>query len=308
MPSTRYDQLLKETTYVNARKTVESLCLDILVKWRGDEETGRDQLDEILCEVIVISDSESDESDEDSDEDDSSGTSSAGESPVDRMAREDGVSRAAVSAVDLVSAQVAANNSRREPLRRGTHAPQKITKASRKDRKEAKWPQRGFNRYQAARDQAWHQAVERQRHGNDGQLQSSGPAAMDRSASQGPQNGIASLLRDGLTLVKLTLVGLDDFVDIVRVSNKFPRQHEARPAPAGDGYPRHERVVGIEYVHPRPSLETRTYSDRGPFHDAKDPLYRSRSNSAVPGAYPGLPYQSYPGRPTPKRDEVMLVD
>lgn len=106
----------------------------------------------------------------------------------------------------------------------------------------------------------------------------------------------------------------DDFVEIVRVSNKFPRQHEARPAPAGTerhnlrstaqpqvlsqqptdaafrydvrrvaapgqrlervvgrvevppfhdenmpfvsraagGYPRHERVVGIEYVHPRP--------------------------------------------------------
>jgi hypothetical protein len=42
---TRYDLLLKETSWENARRTVESLCLDILVKWRGDEETGRDQLD-----------------------------------------------------------------------------------------------------------------------------------------------------------------------------------------------------------------------------------------------------------------------
>ncbi|KAM0464307.1 hypothetical protein ACHAPV_002862 [Trichoderma viride] len=61
---TRYDLLLKETTWQMARKTVESLCLDILVKWRGDEETGRDQLDEILREVVVISDSEDDEDDE----------------------------------------------------------------------------------------------------------------------------------------------------------------------------------------------------------------------------------------------------
>ncbi|OAA67241.1 hypothetical protein SPI_01817 [Niveomyces insectorum RCEF 264] len=65
---TRYDQLLRETSYANARKAVESLCLDILVKWRGDEETGRDQLDEILREVIVISDTESE--DEDAEEED----------------------------------------------------------------------------------------------------------------------------------------------------------------------------------------------------------------------------------------------
>lgn len=671
---------------------MESLCLDILVKWRGDEETGRDQLDEILCEVIVISDSESDESDDD--EDDSSVTSSAGESPVDRMAREDGVTGATMPHVDLRPARVTTDNPRGERLRRATHAPQKIMKAGRKDRKEAKWPQRGFNRYQAARDQAWHQAVERQRHGNDGPLLSSGPTAMDRSASHGPQvwrtvqpnradpghvaaahslndpphratgpygapipptdlsgergrrvdelppristaaypvqqqtraqehpysNGARPMVEsrsrpapsealeiervsyhgedlkdylvqsiepaspqsnlpsrfpvpyrqpehgppygventarpagrsralpgqaggtsaaqgfhpayaeegfirlpprpdpnrmplardqrpepfvllnplpvsaaggsvvnansslglrhsrtwqddagarnrdpgqgaeprrvwighDGVVLrsesrpiiiqdypspprqlrmdsgqaaserhrvsplrwtdarqVDLGWVSerdrrhvdsrmeqrietlQDDFVEIVRVSNKFPRQHEARPAPAGterynlrstaqpqarsqqpndgaprydtrrlpapgqrlervvgrvevasvqdentpfaarpaDGYQRHERVVGIEYVDPRArygssasisrrylpnvcSLETRTYTDRGPLYDAKDPVYRSRSNSVVPVAYPGHPYQSYTGRPTPKRDEVMLLD
>lgn len=64
---TRYDKLLKETTYVNARRAVQSLCLDVLVKWRGDEENGRDQLDEILREVIVISDSEGEDSDDDED-------------------------------------------------------------------------------------------------------------------------------------------------------------------------------------------------------------------------------------------------
>lgn len=61
---TRYDALLKETDWANARKAVEKPCLDIIVKWRGDEETGRDQLDEILREVIEISDSEDDSEDE----------------------------------------------------------------------------------------------------------------------------------------------------------------------------------------------------------------------------------------------------
>jgi hypothetical protein len=56
---TRYDDLLKETDWNTARKTIEPLCLDILVKWRGDEETGRDQLEEILRETVVISDTES---------------------------------------------------------------------------------------------------------------------------------------------------------------------------------------------------------------------------------------------------------
>ncbi len=61
---TRYDELLRETDWANARKAVEKPCLDTIVKWRGDEETGRDQLDEILREVIEISDSEDDSEDE----------------------------------------------------------------------------------------------------------------------------------------------------------------------------------------------------------------------------------------------------
>ncbi|KAI9170945.1 hypothetical protein HJFPF1_00424 [Paramyrothecium foliicola] len=65
---TRYDMLLKETSWQNARKVVESLCLDILVKWRGDEETGRDQLDEILREVVIISDTEDDDDKDDPDD------------------------------------------------------------------------------------------------------------------------------------------------------------------------------------------------------------------------------------------------
>ncbi|KAI1376101.1 hypothetical protein F4677DRAFT_420290 [Hypoxylon crocopeplum] len=61
---TRYDELLKQSNWTNARKAVEKPCLDIIVKWRGDEETGRDQLDEILREVIEISDTEEESDDE----------------------------------------------------------------------------------------------------------------------------------------------------------------------------------------------------------------------------------------------------
>lgn len=63
---TRYDTLLKEAEWQDARKAVEQPCLDVIAKWRGDEETGRDQLDEILREVIEISDNE--DSDEESTE------------------------------------------------------------------------------------------------------------------------------------------------------------------------------------------------------------------------------------------------
>lgn len=59
---TRYDELLRTGAWHDARKQVQSTCLDVLVKWRGDEETGRDQLEEILREVVVISDSEDEES------------------------------------------------------------------------------------------------------------------------------------------------------------------------------------------------------------------------------------------------------
>ncbi|KAI6557819.1 hypothetical protein MCOR03_005616 [Pyricularia oryzae] len=66
---TTYDELWRTHGWATARKAIEATCLDFIVKWRGDEETGRDQLDEILREVIVISDSD-DSDDEDNEDDD----------------------------------------------------------------------------------------------------------------------------------------------------------------------------------------------------------------------------------------------
>ncbi len=60
---TNYDKLLREYEYLDCRKAVEPICLEKIMEWRGDEETGRDQLDEILREIVVIPDSD-DEDDE----------------------------------------------------------------------------------------------------------------------------------------------------------------------------------------------------------------------------------------------------
>ncbi|KAK4644822.1 hypothetical protein QC761_308320 [Podospora bellae-mahoneyi] len=119
---TRYDKLLKETSWVNARKAVESLCLDYLNQ------------------------------------------------------------TAAHPAVRQVAEQP-----------RGDYGPRvahpersAIKKTQQKDRKAAKWAQRGFSRYQAARDVAWNEAVERQRRAPEESVTSAAPMANGRSASRGP--------------------------------------------------------------------------------------------------------------------------
>ncbi|KAK3989834.1 hypothetical protein QBC44DRAFT_308170 [Cladorrhinum sp. PSN332] len=250
---TRYDQLLKETSYVNARKAVESLCLDFLVKWRGDEETGRDQLDEILCEVIVISDSESSDSDSDDDEGDSDDDSdddtddddkSSGVAPADNDRGElgrvnvpttpllpdpariladlrSGMGRSGAPEGSLLPSSPRGNASTRDGVpgricalsrpvlpsaaqfshaldtshHHGDESPRavqhRVRKSNRRDRekKEAKWAKRGFGRYQAVRDEAWNQAVERQRLGQNGPARAATQAPMPtgRSASHAPQ-------------------------------------------------------------------------------------------------------------------------
>lgn len=158
---TRYDELLRETSYVNARKAVEKLCLEYLVKWRGDEETGRDQLDEILCEVVVISDSESDEENDESDSD-SSGTGDSEEEAETERSRPSN-DPGAVSIAGMPELAGISNGQADTRLRVGyAHAGRKA-KIARRDRRAAIMKaQRKPRRYEAARDKAWQEAVERQ--------------------------------------------------------------------------------------------------------------------------------------------------
>ncbi|PQE30363.1 alanine and arginine rich protein [Rutstroemia sp. NJR-2017a WRK4] len=143
---TRYDKLLKETSWINARKAVEPVCLDVLVKWRGDEETGRDQMDEILREVVIITDSE--DEDESSDEDDTSDEESTSAESTGRTS--------AAMLQQTVPITQGPPRADAEPLRVLTSRP-RPHEGSRKP------PQPRFKRYQAA----WEDALNRRR--NDDQ-------------------------------------------------------------------------------------------------------------------------------------------
>ena len=147
---TRYDKLLRETTWMNARKVVEPVCLDVLVKWRGDEETGRDQMDEIIREVVIITDSEEEDDsseDEDSSEEEGEVTSASSTEPpvsrnqqrlpepVQRTRPVIGLTPSATEEEDMEGAISSRTRSK----------PQKDKKA-----------QRGFKRYQAAWEEALH--------------------------------------------------------------------------------------------------------------------------------------------------------
>ncbi|PTB40045.1 uncharacterized protein TrAFT101_004910 [Trichoderma asperellum] len=153
---TRYDMLLKETTWQKARKTVESLCLDILVKWRGDEETGRDQLDEILREVVVISDSEDDEDDDEEESTDYTSDEGADNARLTPMP----VYR---SAPPLQPVDRTDRSPPQSPIREAIPVPsshpiriglEDIDRGRRVDRRA----QRGFRRYRA-----WEEAIRRNR-------------------------------------------------------------------------------------------------------------------------------------------------
>lgn len=148
---TSYDELLRQTSYSNARRLVQPICLDYLVKWRGDEETGRDQLDEILQEVIVISDSESDDDDSEDDDDDLSSDASIHLRDV-RQGPLDGPFTVEESRSQYATVQNVSEATNLGPRPNGTY---------RRPVASLRRTQRGLEKYQAARDQAWQQAKER---------------------------------------------------------------------------------------------------------------------------------------------------
>ncbi|OHF00378.1 hypothetical protein CORC01_04359 [Colletotrichum orchidophilum] len=159
---TRYDELLRETTWHNARRATEQLCLDFLVKWRGDDENGRNQLDEILREVVVLSD---DSDDEDSGEEPDS------ESSEIFISRSHDVGRVSAPAM----AQNVANHDKRLSTAIPSHpgspmllaTPGTSRRNAKKARRQAKHRERNFSRYEAAANAAWNNARQRQRGPDD---------------------------------------------------------------------------------------------------------------------------------------------
>jgi hypothetical protein len=55
---TKYDSLLRRVQWNEARSMVEGPTLRKLVEWRGDDDNGKEALEDVLREVIVISDDE----------------------------------------------------------------------------------------------------------------------------------------------------------------------------------------------------------------------------------------------------------
>ncbi|KAI0596023.1 hypothetical protein F4775DRAFT_585154 [Biscogniauxia sp. FL1348] len=179
---TRYDELLKESDWANARKAVEKPCLDIIVKWRGDEETGRDQLDEILREVIEISDTESDS------EDESSGAEDVRmRQPRARPVVDQGV----LQRLSHPSPQSTANGHRNHSTPIGNITPPRQRIITRAERRTARKTQQRFRRYAAAA-----QALAGSSHQNDpnsGSMVSDlAPVAIDLTRHQGSSHPISS--------------------------------------------------------------------------------------------------------------------
>ncbi|TLD25512.1 hypothetical protein PspLS_06094 [Pyricularia sp. CBS 133598] len=161
---TTYDELWRTHGWATARKAIEATCLDFIVKWRGDEETGRDQLDEILREVIVISDSDDSEEEDDEDDDDTDDDSSETDDSDQTEAGEiDGV----------MSSPRAQAPYRPDPYRpgyvtgdHGDQFQQPRIPASSGPTFHRRFNSTNFRRYEAVAQTRWEQAQNRVRHEN----------------------------------------------------------------------------------------------------------------------------------------------
>lgn len=181
---TRYDELLKEAGWANARKAVEKPCLDIIVKWRGDEETGRDQLDEILREVIEISDTEEESEEE---------NTSAEHTPAQRvstMARASSRYTAGPMEMGSIDQQPLSRAHRRVPSVPGTPTTSKQKAITRAEKRSARKTQR-FRRYAAAAE-ALAGSANQAGHTDDSNVAPFGTVPMDLTRSPGSAHIINS--------------------------------------------------------------------------------------------------------------------
>jgi Uncharacterized conserved protein (DUF2293) len=188
---TRYDKLLRETSWMNARKVVEPVCLDVLVKWRGDEETGRDQMDEIIREVVIITDSEDDEDDdsssddEDSSEEEGEVTSASSTEPPSLPASR--TQQRLPEPVQQVRPLVALTPGATEDESMEGAISSRTRAKPQKDRKA----QRGFKRYQAA----WEEALHRRQNPSHSAARAHSGTPLEESSARRPRSTVASPLQ-----------------------------------------------------------------------------------------------------------------
>jgi hypothetical protein len=169
---------------MNARKVVEPVCLDVLVKWRGDEETGRDQMDEIIREVVVITDSEDEDDssdDEDSSEEGEVTSASSTEPPSQPTSRnQERLLEPIQQARPLIAfAPTATEDENLEGA---------ISSRTRAKPQKDKRAQRGFKRYQAA----WEEALHRRHHPPRSATRAQSGTPLDETTARRPRSTVAS--------------------------------------------------------------------------------------------------------------------
>ncbi|KAI0853740.1 hypothetical protein F5Y00DRAFT_223469 [Daldinia vernicosa] len=190
---TRYDELLKETNWHNARRAVEKPCLDVIVKWRGDEETGRDQLDEILREVIEISDTE-EESEDESPNAESIPARRVVTMPADTLARSkaepQGKEAANPEQPPHRSSHSRSHSRGRDLSVPGVLGPSKQRAIAKAEKRSARKTQR-FRRYAAAAE-ALAGSSDHRVYAEDSNVAPFGPVLMDLTRSPGSTHPISS--------------------------------------------------------------------------------------------------------------------
>jgi hypothetical protein len=173
---------------MNARKVVEPVCLDVLVKWRGDEETGRDQMDEILREVVIITDSEDEDDSSEEDSSDEEGEVTSDSSPeAPSLPGSQNQPRAAQPQNLARPGSQLGQSARDEPVPRPAAFLRPRPKVKPKDQRDKK-AQRGFKRYQAA----WDEAKNRQQQPSSASSRAHGGTPVNGPITKEPPSAVAS--------------------------------------------------------------------------------------------------------------------
>lgn len=153
---TEYDRLLKKTSFQEARRRVEDSTLEKVVQWRGDDENGKFELEDVFREVIVISDDE-DEDEDDSEEDLPNEPISSGRHPSIEIVSSNAV------ASDLVTRTLNYGIPSTESLQdlsedEASSGFRFVSDSAMRKANKSKIDRRGFSRYQA-----WDRAMDRYR-------------------------------------------------------------------------------------------------------------------------------------------------
>lgn len=235
---------------------MEILCLDTLVKWRGDEETGRDQLDEILREVVVISDSEDEMSEDDTDDSSIAEIMPARTTiPIRTSGNVPPLGQTGPGGLRSPRAAQIQNG----PKSKGNVQKNNGKKAFAKKNKKEK---RGFKRYNA-----WQEAIERYRGDR-------GPEPQRNPSVQHPDHPTRnSQPPRARTALPQTPMDFDDDFQ--------PTSQGAGPAPNENGYVRHAQALR------RPMLNTGPHSYSLPTRQpvvekVMSPAYRQSPNVSDP--------------------------